>query len=697
MQLMKFLRQYNKRILAIVTAFILVSWLVGEPLRQLLQPDPSKTEMGTAFGATIRARDLVPAQNTTNILTLLGVPWQNLGRVAAASGDSIQIVHWYLLSREAQQSGIRATQRDIDEFFVRQRLTPEYIDLVRNRNGVSLGQIRAAVGEFLAIGRMAESAGGLVTPTEGQVRHYVKELFDKVNVRLATFKASEFADPSEAISDAELNSQFEQYRGVSAEENDLGYGYKWPRRVRVEYLSARVDDLLPTIQIADEEIRRYYRKNKDSREFTTFEFKTPTTAPGTTAPAQPQIVATQKSFSNAQEQIVKTLKERQAVGRIRDGMDRIAADLGQPWLDVPAGKDGYKPVPDRVRDPNYLSDAVERYKARLGIPLTFKRTELLTARTAESEPGIGTATTSGEGSDKLAFSEYIFRVPGFYDASKVGETHARLALFQTPFVPLTNVSPLTGQPYDRFLFRVVETAEPTVPQSLADVRSLVERDVRELHALRRAGERAREFYASARNVGVEGAYALATDLKDPKYKDAFQPRNPPPFARRVSLLETDQMEYMRNTVSGAATVTAPAVVGIDERSRELVDQCFEMAAPDWTSPALEVPPTTRPVASAPTSGPARKVRLIELPKLRMWVVVELMDSIPVRDDQYANQFYAEGRGRLSSQRMLAARVSWFNPANVERRTGFVRARTETGEEVVAQPIRPEPIAPTSDF
>src|SRR5262245_51563745 len=128
--MMKFLRQHNRKILAVVTAFILVSWLIGDPLRQLLSPDPSKTAVGSAFGKTITNGDLIPAHNTTEILEALGIQWRNIAGALAPRENVLSKEHWYLLVQEARRAGVNVGTPEIDDFFQSQRMPPQMLDFI---------------------------------------------------------------------------------------------------------------------------------------------------------------------------------------------------------------------------------------------------------------------------------------------------------------------------------------------------------------------------------------------------------------------------------------------------------------------------------------------------------------------------------------------------------------------------------------
>src|SRR5262249_6355222 len=128
-----------------------------------------------------------------------------------------------------------------------------------------------------------------------------------------------------------------------------------------------------------------------------------------------------------------------------------------------------------------------------------------------------------------------------------------------------------------------------------------------------------------------------------------------------------------------------------------IDKCFELVSPLYMPPTMELPPTTRPVATAPADGVPAKVILIALPAQRMVVVAQLVDSQIVRENTFAQTDYDTAKQTIMILRRMVLRSEWFDPKEIERRCDFVRARTEEGSRVPINPTKPEPVAPESNL
>ena len=55
--MLKFFRKYNKRILAIVTAFLMIAFVGGQALTTFLAPKPGREVIATAFGEELIQAD----------------------------------------------------------------------------------------------------------------------------------------------------------------------------------------------------------------------------------------------------------------------------------------------------------------------------------------------------------------------------------------------------------------------------------------------------------------------------------------------------------------------------------------------------------------------------------------------------------------------------------------------------------------
>lgn len=265
-----------------------------------------------------------------------------------------------------------------------------------------------------------------------------------------------------------------------------------------------------------------------------------------------------------------------------------------------------------------------------------------------------------------------------------------LQLFQTPDMPLVYsqfaqyFSRGMTPPVDKLvIFRVVEASEAQRPASVDDVRSLVEKDLRIEAAMKSLDPTVRELCASARRIGLKSAVSLFDDLK--KKQPEVAVIEPPSFARSVSVMS---QELRKLLTEGKPTLVAPNVSGLGT-SQAFVDACIQMLADGW-KPEAEAAPTTGDKLKLATTRPALipepAVRVVALPGMGKWCVVERVGVERVDTDQYATTLHQSGFGRLMGERGAALLTHWFNTPNIEKRTQFeriVRVPTEpaTGDNI----------------
>ena len=104
--MMKFFRKYNRHLLAVFMALLLVVWLGGSALTSWLAPNQAAQIMGTAFGSEISAGQVQAFANETVLMDLLGLAfWRNPGQNFAALLEH-RVVRLGTLQRLAPDLGI---------------------------------------------------------------------------------------------------------------------------------------------------------------------------------------------------------------------------------------------------------------------------------------------------------------------------------------------------------------------------------------------------------------------------------------------------------------------------------------------------------------------------------------------------------------------------------------------------------------
>ncbi len=703
--MMKWLRKHTKQIMLVVVLLAMFAFVGGPALTGFLRPKQNM-DYARIFGQVVTQEDLLPVQRYLGVFERLGIQWRY-------GGEGMSVGHWYMLTHEAEKAGIVVTEAEIDkvmESFLSQPRSAEIIESLRKRQRMSMSEIRQAFQSFLAVRKNATRVGGSAMPSEPEVRHYAKATEEKIQVRFVPFNANFFVDQETPVSEEVLQAQFEENKEFSPEESETGFGYRHPNRVKLQYIIAKLQSIRPQIEVSPDEIASYWKMNKAA--YTKVEY-VDEPAPATTGPAATQPAPKPKKtrvermmkFSEAQDLVKRDIQASKAKRLAEQAMRKVASSLLKPWYaEHTDQKTGFKPIPEIARDPDHMRSICDRVKQEFGIPLDFIETPLLSAKKLGTWQDLRNVTSVGSGPEQLNIANYAFAIPPFLEGER-GEGGASLQMFQPPDAPMIGT---TGGGYqfvdgqivqtqgemDRLvLFRVVEAAEAAPPVSLDEVRTDVERDARLRLAFDVAEPVAKEFYSVARRIGIEQAMALFKDyLKD---KGVQKVNEPPAFSRRTSLAQLGSREAYRDAVMAGKSTLGPSNISGVGSSEIFVDACFELAEDGYVCDAVEVPETERTgrATTQPAATPAPVVRLLPLPKMGKWFVIELVELQSVDSAKYNTELRDLAFQSLMRERGAAVENTWFEPRNIEKRCGFEaldeEEPPETDEGIQAEDDEPD--------
>jgi hypothetical protein len=648
--MMKFFRKYNKHLLAVFMALLLVVWLADEAIRNILRPDEMKQVVATAFGGEIRQRDLLPTYAETSILNALGFPWQQMLRVSASemgvppsvltTRDMLTEREWYMLVREARRQDIAISPATVDR--VKESLpdAARLIEFVRDRNRVSLAQVDDAIADFLRVREAAFRAASAVQITEPEIRQEAQQIAEKVRVEFAVVPATPFIDPNAPIDPKALQTFFDKYKDYAPGTGpDLGFGYKKPAAVQFEYVEANVAELAKSVEITGETAWEYWRKHKEE-----FNRPEPTSKPTSGPASQPATASapTLMSFEEARPLVISKLqKERaqqEALRLIRD----LINDLSQSWKTAQPGPGGYPEGPNDVRADNYLSREVDVFsKRRFGAALRYHRSPWLSKSELYQEKGIGMARLT-DSQPPMPFSQAVFQVQGLVDQKPPATTPGAeyyLALYQ----PCP--SPLTDSQGNVYAYRVVADRPAAPPASLDEVRAQVEKDYREAKAFEAAGQAARQLDAKAAESGLEAAFNADAALRE-KLGAAAKIEKPEPFAR---------MQFY--PMQGRAFTFPTRVPPLGE-DPAFVRECFRLG-------------------EAKTSTQPQRVAIVEMKPSKRWVVVQWLETLPIRQDEYDN-IRLQIAAMLHSEEVGQFLQNYYSPEEIRRRADWKELVPERG-------------------
>lgn len=677
--MMKWLRKHTKQIMVVVVLLAMFSFVGAQGLYEWLAPNASDVVLWRAFDKDVTQADMNRAKYDTELLSGMGIRWE-----MPSMDEDFQLRHWYMLAEEARRNGIVAPDSDVEQVVA--QLDSAFaqaggIDVMRTRYGAGKPQIREAIARNMTVSINATRVTRAGLPSEPQVRHYVRDTQEKIKVKMAVFDATKFVDETAEFSEQDIETQFAKYRNELRDENQDGFGYRFPRRVTIQYVSVSPTALRSQVDVSEEEAIEHWKQNKEKYvEFVSVEVPAD---PNTTQPAEPKTINEQrpKPFSKARMQVENELRVVKSSRIAKQVMNRLANELAKPWNDVPRDeKTGYKAIPDEARNSDVMRNAMLRVAADFGVTLEYGQLDRITEEDIETNDKIRNAGLPGEDGRPVPISDLAFRIPMFHTPDHPDDLDLRLQLFQAPSSPMVDerqsfrFDPVTRQPVRTsevskyVLFRVLEGFEAAPAASVDEVRDLVIKDLREKRGYEKMQDVATEFAAVASRLGTEAALTMFDELRTDRGIRTISA--PPAFARMKRRAVTP------GDLNDDESILEPALVPEVGQSAEFIESAFAMVSDDWTQPSFIVASDRVEAAMAETAAvPEPKVQLIELPRLRKRVVVELAGHEPVDKNTYATQHRNGGYQVLSGNRVQKLLLEWSSPKNIEARCQYVDVRS----------------------
>ncbi|MBN1342045.1 MAG: hypothetical protein JXQ73_05155 [Phycisphaerae bacterium] len=695
--MIKFMRKHNKKLLAVFASGLLVVWLGSSALEQMFRPESGNETAGVAFGEEFSRNDLARAHTRVEVLEGLGFPWNRpwqTGRFTLPI-EPIDLVTWYLLDLEARHEGMVIPRNEVDGFLKMMPHAGRMLESLRDRRGISIERLKEFIADQMRIMRVGELAARSVKVSRPDIDHYIRDTREKVTVQLAILSASAFTDPNAQPEAAALEKQFYKYRDNLPGAGEHGYGYKWPDRVRVEYLTADVGQIEEALEIPRDEARDYWAKNRKKYTKQVPVATAPSTtrqalasSKSTTAPTTSSKPATRtevKSFAEALKEVEAEMKKQRAPNLAEKLIRQAANRLLEPWYDLAISEDtGYKSAPRGVDAPDYLEKIAEDARDRNGfkdkpeVLRVVKPDRWLTQRDAGELAGIGKASLEGQQVDEDApttFADLAFRVENLYASPKRGALSRGLALFEPFNAPLRDTE--AGVAGSFYLFRVVGAQKSHVPQTIAEIKDRLIKDVNELEGYRRAGEAATALLPSAKGKGVVAAVeadkGLAKRLGD---KGLVKPEA---FARKRSLAQLSIQLGLPLTMCWPIEELGV----VEERTTGYFP--MRMVAPRFEPEVEKFITTCFGLAPEPgaTTKPSDSVGLVEMPVSKQWVMVQFLNIDRVPMDQ-AEKMRQQAGQVLEMCRAIDFIKAWYSPEQVKKRTAYVDKLAEEDQDKKAE-------------
>ncbi len=276
--MLKFFRKYNKIILVVGGSLLMVAFLVPQALQQLGKAAAGRTIAKFEGGSYSQLDVQRAAAELNGIENLIGIDRESLG----IENEE----HWLLLVSEASRAGFRGGPSDAEVFinqlaagaaqqFAAQsggEISPDEA-FTQARNALLMRRtqiggenpigVDEALADLFAVQRLRSSYFAAPKMSTARAIRFADTVLDTARAQLSVVPADALLAETPVPSSAELETQFEQFRDINAGEGDLGFGYRQPVGVQVEWITLDPRGIADAVTLDPIDVRKRFEANRD--------------------------------------------------------------------------------------------------------------------------------------------------------------------------------------------------------------------------------------------------------------------------------------------------------------------------------------------------------------------------------------------------------------------------------------------------
>lgn len=526
----KFFRQYNKIILVVGAAFLMVAFLI-QPVLSMFMTSPGDQPIGSVNGEELTVADRQTAAAEVQLLSdlhpVLGISAQTLARADGQFDPEM----WLLMLHDARRLGLSASSGAVYDILQQLGIEEARIHQAASRFGASDDLVYQAVRHWLMLQQYqslmlgeehvaplekvmrlmqimslqryaqqalqqgdyqsvfqvqqamqnAESPDGSVRLSEPLVQWYLSEQQATVSGQTLLVSAEAYLDEVEAPTEAELEALFEAHRDdLPGEGEPFGFGYKYPDRVKLEWLAFPIGELRDHVEVAYHEALAYYRQNQDEFRIEPSEDAAPNEDEDATADDAAQDAQTENEptedaeptvqpFNEVRSEIMDRLREQEAEQLAQRMVNAAQSELFTQMRRL-GTQGGYHQIPDDF-EPTSLEAVADRLEAQFGVRPRIERRVDAWVPTERWGGLSGLGQSWVQDRRDARFPAYVQSAPELVP----DEANPLAGLRLQAEAPSR---PMVGPDGSRYLFRLTEAQPSHAPESLDEVRQQVVEDAR---------------------------------------------------------------------------------------------------------------------------------------------------------------------------------------------------------------------------
>jgi hypothetical protein len=515
MNLVKWIRKNNRKIMVFVVIFCMVSFVIGSfgiKIIVSMLGGGSNQLIGTYDGGKIKTRQFIQAQNELNVLRMLmadrllmaqgsqGLGGPLLvhllfsdspfaGDVAselqqAVRGGQLNLsqedldsyfnqqpqraeIVWILLNQEARRTGYilpienaRETLRSVVPPLTNNQLdAAQLVNQIISKNNIEEERILRIFADLMGVMAYAGQVSDSEDVTLNQVRASLGRSKERIDANFVEIPAAWFVDPNAAVSEADMQRQFETYKdtppNVLTPQNPFGFGYKLGQRVQMDYMVVDLDAVKKLIEIpTPEAIESYYSRNLSQFQ---------TSKPSDPNNPESEKITETRPFAEVEGVIRRTLENERTLSQATLIFNDIKSqtEAGFETLNMEEA------TVDQIQQAAGDYQAVARsLSEKYGIAITAGKTGWFSAETLAGDEVLSSLTLQRQGGP-LRLADMVFAV------TREKAKQARIGL---PSIRVwENIGPLTGGIFDSeanayhrlmALVRVVGIQDAQTPESI---------------------------------------------------------------------------------------------------------------------------------------------------------------------------------------------------------------------------------------
>ena len=517
MNLVKWFRRNNKKVMAVVVIVIMIGFIGGSALTSLLQRNTGRNDVIAYIGdkTKVRNEDRYAARRELDILKMLRTdvllksqdPRQDvrgilLGellfseqRASAAFINRLkrtirqeqyaisnkQIndiyrrqappdIYWYCLQYETQSAGISLPQAEVSELLAKLipqlfegRSYSEVIGAIMSQQRIPQEQILATLGKLLAVLQYAHMVCSSEDVTTRQIMHTASLEEEGTNVEFVKFDSAVFAEAQDQPDEAKLSEQFDDHKkflaGAVSDENPYGFGYKLPDRVQLEYIAVKLDDIRTIVTPpTQDEMGEYYNRNKEQL-FTE------------QVQSDPNDPNSQTERVKSYAEVVGTISEQLFKSKINSKAETIlqeAKTLTEARLQDLNDTEIAQLSSERCRElAGKYEEAAQKLSDKHGLKVYTDRTGLLDPVAMQTDEQLRTLVVRGYGRNLVGLSQVVFAVKELA-ASELGKFDVPVPRMYENIGPVRDLMSEYGDGAGTVMavVRVIEAQEAGEPESI---------------------------------------------------------------------------------------------------------------------------------------------------------------------------------------------------------------------------------------